>query len=170
MPFCFYYNYWFFSLCYRRIIRELAKTKVTAVTASTGMASLQLGMNATTLHHWAGISDGRYSHECLQDLIDTDDRFADAKARILKTDCLIIDEISMLSSRTFDMVEFVCRYIKRNNSIFGGLQVYYPSPPPPFPQQQFRRKGLWFLWLIVQSITYTHSQCFSSAHLCKFIY
>lgn len=122
----------------------MAKTKVTAVTASTGMASLQLGMNATTLHHWAGIFDGRYSHECLQDLIDTDDRFADAKARILKTDCLIIDEISMLSSRTFDMVEFVCRYIKRNNSIFGGLQVYYPSLSPPSRSSNLEGKDYGF--------------------------
>lgn len=93
------------------------------MTASTGMASLQLGMRATTLHHWAGILDGRYSHQTLGELFDSDDRFAGARKRIQAAQCLIIDEISMLSSRTFAMIEFVCRHVKGNDQVFGGLQV-----------------------------------------------
>lgn len=115
--------YFTFYHHYRRIIRDLALKKSTAVTATTGMASLQLGMNATTLHHWAGIFDGRFSHENLQELFDNDDKYADAKVRIQEAKCLIIDEISMLYARVFEMVEFVCRYVKKSNSVFGGIQV-----------------------------------------------
>lgn len=50
------------------------------------MASLQLGLGATTLHHWAGIQDGRYSHSDLTELFDNDDRFAAAKKRILEAE------------------------------------------------------------------------------------
>lgn len=43
--------------------------KNTAVTATTGMASTQLGMGATTLHHWCGIMDCRYSQERLHEVM-----------------------------------------------------------------------------------------------------
>lgn len=78
------------------------------------MASLQLGVGGTTLHvhHWSGILDSRYSNQTLGELFDGDDRFADAKKRILETQCLVIDEISMVSARTFDMIEFVCRHVR----------------------------------------------------------
>lgn len=92
------------------------------MTASTGMASLQLGVGGTTLHHWSGILDGRYSHQTLGELFDGDDRFADAKKRILETQCLVIDEISM-GLPTFDMIEFVCRHVRRCDQVFGGMQV-----------------------------------------------
>jgi hypothetical protein len=107
----------------RKIIQEIRQRKITAVTASTGMASLQLGVGATTIHHWAGIIDGRHSHQTLAELFQGDDRFAEAKKRIREAQCLIIDEISMLSSRTFDMVEFVCRHVRECDQVFGGMQV-----------------------------------------------
>lgn len=84
------------------------------------MASLQLGVGGTTLHHWSGILDGRYSHQTLGELFDGDDRYA--KKRILETQCLVIDEISM-GLPTFDMIEFVCRHVRRCDQVFGGMQV-----------------------------------------------
>ena len=87
------------------------------------MASMQLGMDASTLHHWSGILDGRYSHQKLAELYDNDDKFASAKHRIASSDCLVIDEISMLSQKTFEMLEFACRHVKKNNLCFGGMQV-----------------------------------------------
>ena len=93
------------------------------ITASTGIASLQLGPQSTTLHHWAGIMDGRFSLDKLAELFNNDDKFAEAKRRIHRTQCLIIDEISMLSAKVFNMVEFVCRHVKETDSVFGGIQV-----------------------------------------------
>jgi hypothetical protein len=55
------------------------------VTATTGMASTQLGFEATTLHHWSGILDGRYSILQLKELFDHDDKFAAPRLRIEST-------------------------------------------------------------------------------------
>ena len=49
-------------------------------------------------------------------------RYYDAKQRIRGTDMLIIDEISMMSKRTFEMLEYVLR-LKDPGRRFGGIQV-----------------------------------------------
>lgn len=84
------------------------KNKSVAVTATTGMASTQLGMGATTLHHWCGVMDCRFSQEKLQELVRSDDRFAQAKSRIERAEVLFIDEIGMLSKKVFETVEAIC--------------------------------------------------------------
>lgn len=81
--------------------------KMIGITAITGMASLQLGPKSTTLHHWARIMDGRFSLDKLAELFNNDDKFAEAKRRLHQTQCFIIDEISMLSAKVFNKVEFV---------------------------------------------------------------
>ena len=55
---------------------------------------------------------------------------------IKKCDCLIIDEIGMISEKMFSEVELICRTVRGNNSIFGGIQVIgcgslYQLPPVP---------------------------------------
>lgn len=70
-------------IIFREIVKELStSTRAVAVTASTGMATSHLGYEATTLHHWAGIVDGRYSRDKLGELFDSDDQFASARERI----------------------------------------------------------------------------------------
>ncbi|XP_056007596.1 uncharacterized protein LOC130050837 [Ostrea edulis] len=123
------------------------------------MASLQLGMRATTLHHWAGILDGRYSHQTLGELFDSDDRFAGARKRIQAAQCLIIDEISMLSSRTFAMIEFVCRHVKGNDQVFGGLQVIGCGDfkqLPPVPNLRYEDDGSYCFQSKKFNMTFPH--------------
>ena len=68
------------------------------ITATTGIASLQYrGLSATTLHHWAGLLDGRYTKEKITKLIQSDEKYTTTLERIKKADVLIIDEIGMLS-------------------------------------------------------------------------
>ncbi|KAL5010533.1 hypothetical protein ScPMuIL_012838 [Solemya velum] len=118
------------------------------------MASLQLKFNATTIHHWAGILDGRYDNEKLVELLDSDDRFAAAKAHIHATDCIIIDEISMLSAKIFNMVEFVCRHVKKSTQVFGGIQLIASGDfkqLPPVPDYRLHDDGAYcfqsdFFW------------------------
>lgn len=98
--------------------------KKVAVTSSTGMSSLQLQEEgATTLHHWAGLVDGRYPKEVLLQKICEDEAFASAKGRLQECDVLVIDEISMISEYIFQMVEYVCRNIRNPQKYFGGIQV-----------------------------------------------
>lgn len=41
----------------------------------------------------------------------------------METDCLFIDEVSMISRKILNQIEFVCRGLKNSDKFFGGLQV-----------------------------------------------
>ena len=79
-------------------------------------------MNAMTIHRWSGIGDGRYTGQKLQQLVCHDDQCAGAKERIISTEMLIIDEISMMSRNMLDKLETVCR-IRNISAAFGGIQL-----------------------------------------------
>src|SRR3990167_6566045 len=100
-----------------------------AITASTGIAATHIG--GYTIHSWSGIGIRR-------DLTKYDlDRIGQNRnvvRRVGNARILIVDEVSMLSARTFAMVEAVCREIRRNTQSFGGLQVilvgdFFQLPP-----------------------------------------
>lgn len=48
---------------------------------------------------------------------------AECVARWRETDVLFIDEISMLSKRTFDLLQYVSQNVRNCDYAFGGLQV-----------------------------------------------
>ena len=52
-----------------------------------------------------------------------------ARKIIEETDVLVIDEISMLSTRVFEMIEEVIRRIKDSPYLFGGIQVSWMCYP-----------------------------------------
>lgn len=100
-----------------------------AITASTGIAATHIG--GMTIHSWSGI--GIKTNLSGYDL----DRIASSEyiaKRILRARVLIIDEISMLTSKMFSMVDNVCREIRQNREPFGGIQVvvvgdFFQLPP-----------------------------------------
>lgn len=92
--------------------------KKVSVTATTGIAATHL--NGNTIHSWSGI--GINNH------LDSGfiDRLSKSRKEIIKkTDILIIDEISMLHDYRLDMVDEVCKKVRKNNLPFGGLQVVF---------------------------------------------
>lgn len=101
--------------------------KHVSVTATTGLAATHLG--GTTIHSWSGIG--------ISDEIEPgfDDRVSKTRRGIIeKTDVLIIDEISMLHDFRLDMVDQVCRIIRKKDEPFGGIQVimsgdFFQLPP-----------------------------------------
>ena len=106
------------------------KNKSVAVTATTGLAATHLG--GRTIHSWAGIG----IHDTLTESIlkKITDRKQVVK-EIRETDVLIIDEISMLHDFRLNMVDQVCRRIRRRPDLpFGGIQVvlsgdFFQLPP-----------------------------------------
>lgn len=108
---------------------KLAKAdkKHVSVTATTGLAATHLG--GTTIHSWAGIGVLDYMPQGFAEHL--------AKGRreiIEKTDVLIIDEISMLHDYRLDMVDEICRLVRRKDEPFGGIQVimsgdFFQLPP-----------------------------------------
>ena len=119
----------------REIHKELQKEKKADVTATTGMARLQF-VNGMTIHHWSGYGDGNKNVHQLVEQILTNPSCAATKHRIVECDCLIIDEIGLLSSKAFDNIEFICRNVHKTDRIFGGVQViaagsFVQLPPVP---------------------------------------
>jgi hypothetical protein len=68
------------------------------LTCYTGIACRQYhsSVGAITLHRFCGLEDGRHSNADLLNLITYDERFINTKQRIIETEVLIIDEVSML--------------------------------------------------------------------------
>ena len=100
-----------------------------AVTASTGIAATHIG--GVTIHSWSGIGIRSSLSAWDIDQITSNEPLV---RRILKTQVLIIDEISMLDARTFTMVDTVCRTIRQNPAAFGDIQLicvgdFFQLPP-----------------------------------------
>ena len=72
---------------------------------------------------WAGLYDGRYDILTLKNLVVEDDKYAHVRKNVSETDCIIIDEISMLSAKLFEQLEMVCSVVSGNNKVFGGKQI-----------------------------------------------
>ena len=101
------------------------------VCALTGCAAVLLECKAKTLHSWAGIGLGTGSLEQLVTKI--------MKNRFLKsnwkgTDILVVDEVSMMSQKLFELLDAIGKAVRRNSRPFGGIQLifsgdFYQLPP-----------------------------------------
>jgi ATP-dependent DNA helicase PIF1 len=103
-----------------------------AVTAMTGCAALLIGAHAKTLHSWAGIGLGR---EPLSHIVSAIHKNGRKKNNWKKTDCLVIDEVSMMTPALLSLLDDVGKAVRKcYNKPFGGLQVvfvgdFYQLPP-----------------------------------------
>lgn len=100
--------------------------KDVAVTASTGIAALNLG--GSTMHRWSGMMLGPKRGEDLREhlhLLVRDQRPAVRAGfdRIRATRVLVLDEVSMLPGTTLDFLDLLCRKVRRDDAPFGGIQV-----------------------------------------------
>jgi len=98
------------------------------VTASTGIAATHL--NGRTIHSWCGFG----LEETMNHQVKTSIARSDLRQRVKKAQVLIIDEISMLSASRLDLVDNICRVIKKDDHPFGGMQVvlsgdFFQLPP-----------------------------------------
>ena len=101
------------------------------VCALTGCATVLIGCGARTLHSWAGIK------LCKGPAKDIIKRVAHNKHAVKawkSIRVLIIDEVSMMSKKVFEVIEEVSRIIRKNGEPFGSLQViftgdFYQLPP-----------------------------------------
>lgn len=124
------------SVLLREIIKKLREKyrkepDRIAVTASTGLAACNVG--GVTLHSFAGIGLGK---DEVPELVKKIRRNAKAKQRWLRTNVLIVDEISMVDGELFDKLENVARCVRSNGRPFGGIQLiitgdFFQLPPVP---------------------------------------
>jgi ATP-dependent DNA helicase PIF1 len=92
------------------------------VTAMTGCAAVLLNCKAKTLHSWAGIGLGNGTIEQLVTKIKKN-KFA--KALWKSTDILVVDEVSMLSLKLFNVLNAIGKAVRNNPNPFGGIQLVF---------------------------------------------
>lgn len=111
-----------------QFIRSAKKSgKHVSVTATTGLAATHL--SGSTIHSWSGIG--------IHDVLPPNFHEHMYKGRadtIIKTDVLIIDEISMLHDYRLDMVDQIARQVRGEDIPFGGIQIilcgdFFQLPP-----------------------------------------
>lgn len=123
--------------------------KEMTVCAMTGCAALLLGNQTRTIHSWSGIRLGRGS-------VDTVARYLcrDRRAAWKTTDILVVDEVSMMSRKIFELLDALGQHVRRNSSPFGGIQLvfvgdFYQLPPvgdasDPLTRQFCFESETWF--------------------------
>jgi hypothetical protein len=112
--------------------------KHVSVTATTGLAATHLG--GTTIHSWSGIGVMDQLHDGFVE------HMSKGRREIIEsTDVLIIDEISMLHDYRLDMIDEVCRLVRKEPDIpFGGIQVIMSGDffqLPPINRRDSGREG-----------------------------
>ena len=107
-----------------RLINDHAykKFKGIYVTALTGCAAVLLNCKAKTLHSWAGIGLGNGTIEQLVTKIKKN-KFANALWK--ETDILVVDEVSMLSLKLFNVLNAIGKAVRNNPNPFGGIQLIF---------------------------------------------
>ena len=103
-----------------------------AVCALTGCAAVLLNCFAKTIHSWSGI--GLCQGE-VHEIVDKAAKNRKATTNWKSTRVLIVDEVSMMSQKMFEVLDRIGQVIRKNPlRPFGGIQVifigdFYQLPP-----------------------------------------
>lgn len=119
------------STVLRAIVKEVqAQRRHVHVVTPTGISALNVG--GSTYFTYAGWNPGVMKKPIKE--IRTMAMSKERRQRIMSTDALIIDEISMLESNQFRRLDRACRAARMSEDAFGGMQVvvtgdFYQLPP-----------------------------------------
>ncbi|ROW04561.1 hypothetical protein VMCG_04946 [Cytospora schulzeri] len=100
-----------------------------AICASTGMAAQNIG--GTTIHAWGAVAPGVFD---LRKHLRYIRKSKPALGRWLSIEVLIIDEISMVDGRFFNLLAALSMLLRKNRLPFGGIQLvvtgdFFQLPP-----------------------------------------
>jgi ATP-dependent DNA helicase PIF1 len=120
------------ELIKRMVLASEETHKKFQVCALTGCAAVLLNCKAKTIHSWAGIGLANGSiEEVVRKVIGNKYKIAPWN----KVNILIIDEVSMMSLKLFEILDLLGKKIRKNlMKPFGGIQVvfsgdFYQLPP-----------------------------------------
>jgi len=114
------------------LIKQIMATKKKIqICAMTGCAAIILGCNAVTLHSWSGIRLAKGTMEEIYNSVKVNKKLV---TKWRTTQVLVVDEVSMMSKRIFDILNFIGKKIRCDSRPFGGLQLiftgdFYQLPP-----------------------------------------
>ena len=96
--------------------------KFLQVCAMTGCATILLNCNARTIHSWSGIKLAKgTSDQIIFNVINNRNALKNWKS----VKVLIIDEISMMSKKIFEILDKIAKTVKHSQLPFGGIQVVF---------------------------------------------
>ena len=117
----------------RKIYHDaIEKKKNIHVCALTGCAAVLLNCKAKTLHSWAGIGLGTGDVLSYVNKIRKNPYFSQ---QWKNTDILVVDEVSMMSTYLFEILNIIGKNVRSNSRLpFGGIQIilsgdFYQLPP-----------------------------------------
>jgi ATP-dependent DNA helicase PIF1 len=98
--------------------------KTVQVCALTGCATILLpkSCNARTIHSWSGI---RLCKGPNKSIVENAIRNKRIKSAWRKTRILIVDEVSMMSIKMFEVLDNIAQVANGNNKPFGGIQMVF---------------------------------------------
>ena len=107
------------------------KGKRIQVCALTGCAAILLNCKAKTIHSWSGIGLANNDSDLIVKNVATN-KYKSANWK--KADVLIIDEVSMMSQKIFEILNEIGQKVLKKSAPFGGIQVvfsgdFYQLPP-----------------------------------------
>jgi ATP-dependent DNA helicase PIF1 len=120
------------SLLIKHIYQDaIMNGKYIQVCATTGRAALLLDCKAKTVHSWSGIGLAKGNPMNIGMKISENKK---KKAPWMTTDVLIVDEISMMSVKIFELLDYIGKKIRKSTQPFGGIQIlffgdFYQLPP-----------------------------------------
>jgi ATP-dependent DNA helicase PIF1 len=103
-----------------KLIKEMYDPYGFALTASTGIAAVQIG--GVTIHSWAGIGKGDLSREQILENLESY-KLTKQRKQMKLARILAIDEISMISADVFELLDYVLRVVRGVDAPFGGIQL-----------------------------------------------
>lgn len=127
------------ALIKKMVETGLEQNKEVQVCALTGCAAVLLRCGgAKTVHSWAGIG---LASGPSKNIIERVSANKNKRGNWSKVDILIIDEISMMSKKLFDILDSIGRIVKKKLNVpFGGIHVvfsgdFYQLPPVGDPDE-----------------------------------
>lgn len=135
-------------------------TKSYAITASTGIAATHI--NGQTIHSWSGINiKSNLTSRQIETILSNEYVYD----RLINTDVLIIDEVSMLDAQFIDDLDSLLRAARNtlDNKPFGGMQMVFVGDFFQLPPVVKGRKMMFAFeskaWNIADlSVCYLHEQ------------
>jgi ATP-dependent DNA helicase PIF1 len=99
----------------------------------TGTAAILLNCKATTIHSWSGIKLARGT---IDEVIKNTYNNHQAKKKWRETNILIVDEVSMMSQKIFEILDELSHIMRNSSKPFGGIQLifcgdFFQLPPVP---------------------------------------
>jgi ATP-dependent DNA helicase PIF1 len=110
-----------------------SNSKYYQVCAMTGCAAILLNCGARTIHSWSGIKMGKGPTD---KIIASILRNKNLVSNWRKVQILIVDEVSMMSEKIFNLLNEIGKKTRKSILPFGGIQLiftgdFYQLPPVP---------------------------------------